>query len=358
MSAFMSLMTEITEKGLLPDRITRVGIRKLLNQRLQSLPTGNGDELVAYQRQLIDAMAGSPIALCTREANEQHYELPPTYFDLVLGEHKKYSSCYWADNCDSLANAEADALRITCERAGLEDGQTILELGCGWGSLSLWMAAQYPKSTIVSVSNSTSQKSWIDVQASAQGLGNLSVMTADMNSFDCHGGFDRIVSVEMFEHMRNWQALFAKVASWLGADGRFFMHVFCHRRAPYFFEQDGDNDWMSRYFFSGGLMPSYDLPLSFQTKLVLENRWRWNGNHYGDTLKAWLDRHDQYREEILRIFADVYGDEAQRWYVRWRLFYLACEELFRYNGGEEWFVGHYLFSKGGNRHGTGGGRHG
>ena len=342
--SFMGLMTRATERGLVPDYVSREGIRTLLRQRLESLPAGveaRGD----YLSQFLAAMAQSGIAECADQANEQHYELPSDYFDLVLGPRRKYSCCHWGPDTADLAGAEEEALAETCRRAGLADGQRILELGCGWGSLSLWMAEHYPGARITAVSNSTSQKQRIDALAAQQGLSNLRVVTADMNVFDTDERFDRVVSLEMFEHMRNWQQLFRRVAQWLAPGGRMFVHVFCHRHTPYFFDVGEDNDWMSRYFFSGGMMPSAELPLLFQQRLTLVDRWYWNGEHYAKTLAAWLQRHDDCRDEVMAIFDRVYGDQAATWFVRWRLFYLACEELFRFDGGDEWFVGHYLFER-------------
>lgn len=339
----------------MPDALLRLAIRNLLSRRLATLPSVP-EAIPQYAASVIDAMNDSPVAVCTRDANEQHYELPPAYFDLVLGSRRKYSACYWPPGCPSLDEAENAALHITCNRAQLEDGQRILELGCGWGSLTLWMAESYPNADITAVSNSSLQRHWILEQARTRKLLNVRVITADMNTFEpeSSGSFDRIVSVEMFEHMRNWQQLLSRVAGWLKEDGRFFMHVFCHRYAPYFFNDTTSKDpkdWMGRYFFSGGLMPSYDLPLAFQGNLALVDRWQWNGDHYSQTLLAWLDKHDAQREQVMALFGQVYGEEANLWYQRWRMFYLACAELFSFNGGSEWFVGHYLFNKGRERDG-------
>lgn len=342
-SSLMPILTRITERGLMPDRLTRIGIRSLLQDRLASLPP---EPLSGkYLKKFVRAMDRSDIAIHTHDANQQHYEIPAEYFDLVLGPHKKYSCCYWDQHTNHLVDAEENALRTCCERAAIANGQQILELGCGWGSLSLWIAEHYPESQVTAVSNSVSQKNWILAQCAARGLQNVQVITADIIGFAIDEHFDRVLSVEMFEHTRNWRRLFDKVSGWLKADGQFFMHVFCHHRSPYFYELDGDNDWMTRYFFRGGLMPSAALPEKFQDSLRLREKWSWNGEHYAKTLRAWLQRHDAQKAQILGLFSDVYGDEADIWFVRWRLFYLACEELFRYNKGEEWFVGHYLFDK-------------
>ncbi|MEA3300716.1 MAG: cyclopropane-fatty-acyl-phospholipid synthase family protein [Pseudomonadota bacterium] len=346
-------LIHLTEAGRVPDSLVRAGIRRLLRERLASLPREDREVLADYRRGFIARMDASPLAVMTDAANEQHYEVPSDYYSLVLGPRRKYSSCHWGEGVATLEDAEQAALAITCQRAGLADGQRILELGCGWGSLSLWMAERYPGAAITAVSNSHSQRAFIEARATALGLANLRVITADMNGFEPQGRFDRIVSVEMFEHMRNWRTLFARVADWLDDGGRFFMHVFCHRDSPYFFEEESESDWMTRYFFRGGMMPSADLPLHFQQHLTLLDQWAWNGIHYARTLEAWLARQDASEDAVLAVLAGHHGAEAPLWVTRWRLFYLACAELFRMNGGNEWFVGHYLFEKPGAR---GGGR--
>ena len=321
-------LIHLTEAGRVPDPLVRAGIRRLLRERLASLPGDDREALADYKRDFIALMDASPLAVMTEAANEQHYEVPSDYYSLVLGPRRKYSSCHWGEGVASLEEAERAALAITCQRAGLADGQRILELGCGWGSLSLWMAEQFPGASITAVSNSHSQRTFIEARAAALGLANLRVITADMNSFEPDGRFDRIVSVEMFEHMRNWRTLFGRVADWLDHGGRFFMHVFCHRDSPYFFEEE-----------------SADLPLHFQQHLQLLDHWVWNGTHYARTLEAWLERQDAQEDAVGAVLAGRHGAEAGLWVMRWRLFYMACAELFRMNGGNEWFVGHYLFEK-------------
>ena len=290
-------------------------------------------------------MDQSPIAPIPEKANEQHYEVPAEFFAEVLGLHRKYSCCYWPSGAQTLDQAEAAALRATCERAQLADGLRILELGCGWGSLTLWMARHYPRSQVTAVSNSHSQRLYIESQARALGLENVEVITADMNDFEIDAGFDRVVSLEMFEHMRNYRALFERVHRWLVPGGLFFMHIFCHRLVPYEFVDRDSSDWMSRYFFSGGIMPSDDLPLHFQDHLRLNRRWRWDGRHYEKTLNTWLARMDERKQSVMPILRGTYGEEADAWWVRWRLFFMACAELFGYDDGQEWWVGHYLFQR-------------
>jgi cyclopropane-fatty-acyl-phospholipid synthase len=334
----------LMERGWIPDAMIRYGIRHVLRNRLSSLPLHDPESAQTYLADFIDAMACAPVAVLTEKANEQHYEIPEEFFDLVLGPRRKYSCCLWPEVGGSLYQAEVDALTMTCERAGLGDGQKVLELGCGWGSLTLWMAEHYPASSITAVSNSQSQREYITQRALALGLGNLEVITCDMNRFEAAGSFDRIVSVEMFEHMQNWPALFARVANWLKPDGTFFMHVFCHQSLPYAFNSKDTQDWMGRYFFSGGIMPSFDLPLHFQTQLILSKRWCWNGKHYEKTANAWLENMDRHKELIWPILVDTYGlESAAVWRMRWRVFFMACAELWGFRSGTEWWVGHYLF---------------
>ena len=333
------------EQGLVPDRVVRLGIRRLLKARLTEMRDGDAQATAALTQSFLDELRGAPLALLPDKANEQHYEVPATFFGAVLGPHRKYSGCLWNDGSTTLEHAEAAALQCTCERAGLTDGQQILELGCGWGSLTLWMAERYPNSWITALSNSNSQRQYIEAQAELRGLTNVRVITRDMNDFDTAERYDRIVSVEMFEHLRNWPQAFARVARWLNPRGRFFMHVFAHRGAPYAFVARDASDWMSTHFFSGGMMPSDDLALHCQDDLRLMNRWRWDGTHYQRTAEAWLGNMDEQRLALWPLFERTYGADAGVWWVRWRLFFMSCAELFGFEDGQQWWVSHYLFER-------------
>ena len=340
-----NLALSMIEKGFIPDLLVRTGIRALLRKRLIDINSNECELADKNQMKMISVMNASPIAMNTSSANEQHYEVPPEFYELILGERFKYSCCFWGEGTDNLNHAEINALKITCKRAMLNDGQTILDMGCGWGSLSLWIAENYPNASVLSVSNSKTQKIFIENIAKSKHLTNIQVITEDMKEFNTDKKFDRIVSLEMFEHMKNYKKLFNRVSSWLKSDGLFFMHIFCHKTVPYEFIDNGPNDWMSRHFFTGGIMPSDDLPLFFQDDLSIMKRWRWNGNHYARTCNAWLKRMDSQEPAIAEVLEKVYGDNKEQWRQRWRIFFMSCAELFAFNGGNEWYVSHYLFKK-------------
>lgn len=336
---------ELTESGFVPDGLIRHGIRKLLRQRLDEIQVSDISRMASDQSDFIMEMDKSEIALLPEMANEQHYEVPQEFYQQVLGPYQKYSCCYWLEDTVDLGTAEKLALDQTCRHAQIKDGMSILELGCGWGSLTLWMAKKYPASRITAISNSKSQREHIQQQISEHGLHNVEVITSDMNDFCTDKSFDRVVSVEMFEHMRNYRKLFGRVKQWLNPDGKFFMHIFVHRNAPYLFEDKDSSDWMSRYFFAGGMMPSDDLPLFFQDDLKIEKRWRWDGKHYQKTAEAWLKNLDVNHHAVWPVLEQTYGkDFARMWLMRWRMFFLSVSELFGMNNGNEWFVSHYLFS--------------
>lgn len=340
------LVDRLVDGGLLPDALIRMGIRKLLRQRLADEYAGGPDASWDRQRALWARLDAGPIAEQTQAANEQHYEVPPAFFEQVLGPHLKYSCGWWGPGVQDLAASEAAMLALTAERAELADGQNILELGCGWGSLTLWMAEHFPAARITAVSNSRDQRAFILDRAQARNLSNVEVITADMNEFEpAKTGFDQVVSVEMFEHMRNHRALMARIANWLAPGGKLFVHIFTHRELTYLFETKDPTDWMSREFFSGGVMPSDALLLRHQERLRLEDHWRVSGIHYAKTSEAWLARQDAHREDILALFRSAYGTEAPTRFHRWRVFFMACAELWNFRQGTEWFVSHYRFGK-------------
>jgi cyclopropane-fatty-acyl-phospholipid synthase len=352
-----SLAMNLLERDLVPDFLIRHRIRSLLGARLAEEDQRDPERQQLRMRDFIRTLTGSPVAIETRAANEQHYEVPTEFYQRVLGKHLKYSSCYFpappgpaADGSPAanLDAAEARMLALTCERARLADGERILELGCGWGSLSLWMAARYPNARITAVSNSRTQKEHIDAAARARNLANLEVVTCDVNALAFPEGtrFDRVVSVEMFEHVRNYDTLLERVSSWMAPKATLFVHIFTHNRFAYPFEVRDETDWMARYFFTGGIMPSDDLLLYFQRNVLLVDHWQVPGWHYQLTSEAWLQNMDRNRSAIMPVLARTYGErQARRWWVYWRVFFMSCAELWGYAGGREWLVSHYLFEK-------------
>ena len=342
----ITLLILLAEKGLLPDAIIRIGIKRLCRQRLVEASSSNETLMEQEHSAWIDVLKESPIALVPEKANEQHYEVPPRLFELVLGDRLKYSSGLWPEGVSSLDESEVAMLKLTIQRAGLVDGQDVLELGCGWGSLTLYMAECFPKSKITAVSNSNDQRQFIETRCEERNLKNVEIITADMNDFETAKLFDRVISIEMFEHMRNYEKLLGRVNVWLKNKGKLFVHIFSHQKIAYPFEDNDDADWMAREFFSGGQMPSHRLLMSFPGQMKIEKDWRVSGTHYEKTSLAWLQKMDKNKAEVLELFKKTYGEsDANSWFQRWRIFFMSCEVLFGFNRGSEWGVSHYLFEK-------------
>ena len=343
----MMSIDQLLAKGLLPDAAVRMGIRNLLGKKLREEDCGGVEAQQAALQAFVDELKASPIAIKTEAANEQHYEVPTEFFKLCLGPRMKYSSGYWPKPDTTFAESEEAMLALSCERAELADGQTILELGCGWGSLTLWMAEKYPGARITAVSNSATQREHIEARCAERGFENVRVITCDMNELELEAGqFERVVSVEMFEHMKNYRELLRRVASWMAEGGKLFVHIFTHVRFAYHFEGTDPSDWITRYFFEGGTMPSDDLLLYFQDDLKIEEHWQVSGTHYQRTSEAWLAAMDANDAKVRPILAEVYGEEnVAKWRAYWRVFYMSCAELWGYRGGNEWIVSHYRFVK-------------
>jgi len=341
----MSAVERWLERGRLPDWFVRLGIRHQLRQRLRHEHANDPEVASRRLSEWIERCDASPIAIATNTANEQHYEVPAAFFARVLGRHRKYSAGLWTSGVRDLDTAEAAMLRLTAARAQIRDGQRVLDLGCGWGGLSLWIAREFPGCRVVGVSNSASQRDDILARAAAEGLTNVEIVTADANTFAPSGTFDRIVSVEMMEHMRNWRRLLQRAAGWLVPGGKMFVHVFTHRSVGYEFAANGSGGWMARHFFTGGQMPADAQLLHFQDHLAVEAHWRVSGRHYQLTAEAWLRNFDHARAELAPVLRATYGDRGPAMGNLWRVFFMACAELWGHRGGTEWFVSHYLLRR-------------
>ncbi|MCG3176750.1 MAG: Trans-aconitate 2-methyltransferase [Candidatus Omnitrophica bacterium] len=341
MSAFDNFTSGLLDTGRVPDALVRQGIRRRLKKALDRLGEGGPSAIEERRQALLGRLEAAPVAIATQEANRQHYEVPTAFFRTVLGPRLKYSSGLWPEGVRDLAGAEEAMLSLYAERADLRDGQQVLDLGCGWGSFSLWAAERYPRSSILGVSNSATQRAHILSEARSRGLNNLEIVTADANVFEPGRTFDRIVSIEMLEHVRNYPALFGRIASWMRTDALFFAHIFCHRRFAYLYDDSDPSDWMARHFFTGGTMPSEDLFRAFDRDLHAERTWWVDGTHYQRTLEAWLRRMDGDPPGVEKALRAAYGEGWRRWRARWRIFFMACAELFGYRDGSEWGVVHY-----------------
>ncbi len=330
-------------RGLVSDRALRSGSRRGARWRERHEARGGVEAQEQRLKDLLHRMRTGPIAEVPEKANEQHYELPAEFLGIVLGPRRKYSGCLWEEGTTTLREAEETMLALSCRRAQVRDGMRILDLGCGWGSLSLWLAEQYPNAAITGVSNSHGQREWIEAQARERGFSNLTIVTADVNDFAPDGRFDRVMSIEMFEHMRNWQELLRRVSSWLQDDGKLFVHVFSHRTLPYLFQ----STWAAERFFTAGLMPSHELMTRFQGDLVLQDRWVVNGTHYAKTLVAWLAQLDARTGEALALLRSQGRTERQARVLLggWRLFLLSTDEIWGHRDGDAWLVSHYLMGK-------------
>lgn len=339
-------LVNLAERGLIPDWAIRGGIRRNIRRRMDEIETGDFESQARRLSEFVRDIRDGPLVLDSEHANDQHYEVAAEFFEQVLGPRMKYSCCLYSNRATTLSEAEDQMLQITCARADIHDGMKVLDLGCGWGSLTLWIAEHFPQCQVTGLSNSKSQREFILSRSESLGLSNVTVITADIHDFEADDTFDRIVSVEMFEHLRNYELLLRRVARWLNGEGKLFVHLFCHGHTPYLFETEGAGNWMGRNFFTGGMMPSENLLLYFQDDLKLCDHWRLNGQHYSRTCEAWLANLDTHRDQVTRCLETRLGRKTASIQVqRWRMFFMACSELFRSRGGHEWFIAHYLFAK-------------
>lgn len=340
------MIDTLIAKAPIPDPILRFGIKHLIGQKKKEVDQKFSAQPETQLKQYTDELKNMPIAIQTEKANEQHYEVPYEFYLKVLGKHLKYSCCSW-EKATTLDEAEAEMLELYLQRADIQDGQEVLDLGCGWGSFTLYAAAKFPKTNFTALSNSSSQKEYIMGQAKKLGLTNVNVITANIVNYEHEEkAFDRVVSIEMMEHMKNYKLLFEKISRWLKDEGKMFIHIFVHKQGAYAYEVKNATDWMSKYFFSGGMMPADQLFYNFQDDLKVEKQWQVNGQHYQKTSRAWLDKMDASKNDVLKMFEKTYGaGEGQKWVRYWRVFFMACEELFGFNQGNEWYVSHYLFKK-------------
>ncbi len=341
-----ALLDRALGTGALPDPVLRAGARLGARMRIAREQRGGVEAQEERTRALVRHMSSGPIAEHPAKANEQHYELPAEFMGLFLGPRRKYSACLWGSGVDDLAAAEEAMLELTCARARIADGMEVLDLGCGWGALSLWIAERYPSARVLAVSNSGSQRRWIEAERDRRGLAGLEVVTADINEFAPRRRFDRVVSVEMFEHARNWSALMQRISDWVAPAGSAFVHVFSHRRLAYRIE----GTWAAERFFTAGTMPSHELLARFDGDLVVADRWAVSGEHYARTLRSWLRRLDEHAAEALAILRRGRSErEARRLLGTWRLFLLSTAEMWAWRGGDEWMVSHYLLEPRGGR---------
>jgi cyclopropane-fatty-acyl-phospholipid synthase len=339
----MTITDFLLENNLVPDALIRTSIRQRLRNTLKEHSPTDQKAATAAMEQLVNELKQSPIAINTFDANEQHYEVPAEFYKIVLGPQLKYSCGLWEDESDDLESSELQMLELTTERADIKNGTKILDLGCGWGSFSLFAATKFPDKKFTAVSNSNSQREFIEKTAESRGIKNLKVITSDINDFDPDEKFDRVVSVEMFEHVRNYQKLFKKIHTWLEKGGKLFVHIFNHKKIAYKFEIKDSSDWMARHFFTGGMMPSDGLLMQFSEGFKLDGHWNVNGTHYSKTLEAWLQKMDASKTEVMRLFRNTYNGQAGKFWVYWRVFFMACSETFRMDGGNQWQVSHYVF---------------